>query len=317
MQTRFRKSDTRADPALDLVDMTPEVAEAIAIGGPVVALESTIIAHGMPYPDNLATGRMLEQTVRDSGGVPATVAVLDGRLKLGLTPDMLERIATDPAIAKASRRDLPILMARGGSGATTVAATMIVAGLASVRVFATGAIGGVHRGAEASFDISADLQELASTPVAVVCAGAKSILDLPKTLEYLETHGVPVLGYGTDVFPAFYCTDSGLGCDARCDTPDEIAAILAHQDHLGYRQGTVIANPIPAADAIDPATVDAAINNALAEAELKGIKGKETTPFLLSRVVDATGGASLKANIALARNNAALAGRIATAYAAP
>jgi pseudouridylate synthase len=312
---RFPSPTQQRMAASEMVDMTEEVADAVSAGGPVVALESTIIAHGMPYPDNLSTGMMLEQTVREAGAVPATVAVIDGRLRLGLDAKGLERIATDPGITKASRRDLPVLLAHGGSGATTVAATMIVAAMAGVRIFATGGLGGVHRGAETSFDISADLQELASTPVAVVCAGAKAILDLPQTLEYLETHGVPVIGYGTDAFPAFYFSDSGLACDTRCDDPKAVARILQQQDLLGYRQGTVIANPISAADGLDPATIRTAIETALNEAAAKGITGKESTPFLLARVVEATGGASLKANIALARNNAAVAGAIACAYA--
>jgi pseudouridine-5'-phosphate glycosidase len=293
------------------------VAAALAAGRPVVALESTIISHGMPWPQNVDTALAVEAAVRAEGAVPATVAVIDGRLQAGLRVDQIERLGqAGAAVAKASRRDLALLIARRGTGATTVAATMLVAGLAGIRLFATGGIGGVHRGAATSFDISADLQELARTPVAVVCVGAKSILDLALTLEYLETHGVPVLGHGTDELPAFFCRDSGLKLDARLDTPAEFAAVLQAQWALPGAGGVVIANPIPAAHALPRAAVDAAIDQALAEAAQQGIGGKAVTPFLLARVNALTGGVSLAANIQLVLDNARLAARIAVAAAA-
>jgi pseudouridine-5'-phosphate glycosidase len=300
-----------------LLDRHPDVAAALAGGRPVVALESTLVAHGMPWPHNLDTARRLEAEVRHHGAVPATIAVLGGRLKAGLTDDELQALARrGPSIPKASRRDLAALVARGGDGATTVAATMIVAALAGIRVFATGGIGGVHRGAETSFDISADLLELAQTPVAVVCAGAKSILDLGLTLEVLETHGVPVVGYGTDALPAFYVRDSGHRLEQRVDSPDEAARLLHAQWALGLKGGVVLANPIPAAHEMPRARIDAAIAQALAEAAAQGIRGKASTPFLLARVAALTGGDSLQANIALVLNNAALAARVAVAWAA-
>ena len=292
-----------------------EIADALADRHPVVALESTIIAHGMPYPDNLATARALEDAVRQAGALPATIAIFDGRIHVGLDAPGLERLAGDPAIAKASRRDLPLLVATGRSGATTVAATMVAAHLAGIRVFATGGIGGVHRGVEDSLDISADLPELARTPVAVVCAGAKSILDLPRTLEFLETWSVPVIGYRADSFPAFWVRSSGLPVTLRADNPAEVAAILRAQDRLALGHGTVIANPIPEAEALPADEIDRAIATALEEAASRGIAGKETTPFLLARIVELTGSRSLQANIALARNNARTAGEIAVAYA--
>jgi len=299
------------------LDVQPEVAAALSLGEPVVALESTIISHGMPWPQNLETALAVEAEVRAAGAVPATIAVVDGRLKAGLSHQALEDLARrGSTVAKASRRDLPILVARGESGATTVAATMIVAALAGIRVFATGGIGGVHRGAETTMDISADLQELARTPVAVVCAGIKSILDLGLTLEYLETHGVPVLGYGCDRLPAFYCRDSDHGVDARVDSPTEAAQLLFAQWLLGYPGGLVIANPAPEAHALPRAAVDGAIAQALAEAAAQGITGKATTPFLLQRVNELTGGQSLAANIALVRHNARVAAQIAVAFAA-
>ena len=303
-------------PALALLDRHPEVAAALDAGRPVVALESTLIAHGMPWPHNLETARRLEAEVRRHGAVPATIAVVGGRLKAGLTDDELQALArSGPALPKLSRRDLAALVGRGGSGATTVAATMIVAALAGIRVFATGGIGGVHRGAERSFDVSADLLELAQTPVAVVCAGAKSILDLGLTLEVLETQGVPVVGYGTDTLPAFYVRDSDHWLPLRVDSPDEAARLLHAQWSLGLKGGVVLANPIPAEHAMPRQRIDAAIDQALAEAEAQGVRGKASTPFLLARVAALTGGDSLQANIALVLNNAALAAQVAAALA--
>ena len=299
-----------------LLDLHPDVAAALAAGHPVVALESTIISHGMPWPRNAETALAVEAVVREAGAVPATIAVIDGRLKAGLAPAQIERLGREGlAVAKASRRDLPLLVAQGRTGATTVAATMIVAAMAGIRVFATGGIGGVHRGAERSFDISADLQELARTPVAVVCAGIKSILDLGLTLEYLETHGVPVLGYGTAGLPAFYSRDSGFAVDARLDTPAEVADVLRAKWALGLGGGVVIANPIPEAHAMPRERIDAAIAQALAEAAAQGVHGKASTPFLLARVAELTGGQSLEANIALVKHNARLAAEVAGALA--
>jgi pseudouridine-5'-phosphate glycosidase len=301
---------------MDKLDLQTEVAAALADGRPVVALESTIISHGMPWPQNAETALAVEAEVRAHGAVPATCAILDGRLKAGLTRDEIERLARgDEQVAKVSRRDMAMLVARGGSGATTVAATMIIAALAGIRVFATGGIGGVHRGAQQSFDISADLQELARTPVAVVCAGVKSILDIGLTLEYLETHGVPVIGYRTDTLPAFFTRDSGFGVDARLDEPDEIARVMQAKWKLGLGGGLVVANPIPAPHALPRDVVDRAIDQALADAREQGITGKSVTPFLLARVNTLTGGNSLLGNIQLVLNNARLAAAIAVAYA--
>lgn len=294
---------------------SPEVASALAGGRPVVALESTIISHGMPYPDNLETALEVEAAVRAEGAVPATIAVLDGRLRIGLDAAGLSQLARGGDIAKLSRRDLPVCLAARGSGATTVAATMICADLAGIGVFATGGLGGVHRGAETTFDVSADLEELARTPVSVVCAGAKAILDLPKTIEYLETHGVPVLGYRTDDFPAFYSRTSGLAVGARCDTPSAVAAVIRAQRQLGYPGGLLVANPIDEAHAMSRNEIDAAIDQALADAADRGITGKAVTPFLLARVVEITDGRSLAANIALVLANARLAAQIAVALA--
>ena len=296
------------------LQIAPEVAAALAAGGPVVALESTIISHGMPYPRNLETARRVEAVIRHQGAVPATIAVLDGRLRVGLGDAELERLATEAGLAKLSRRDLPIALATGGSGATTVAATMIVAAAAGIAVFATGGIGGVHRGGESSLDISADLEELARTPVAVVCAGAKAILDLPRTLEYLETRGVPVIGFQTTIFPAFYTRDSGLPVDHRAGSADEVARIMAAQWRLGGG-GLVVANPIAASEELDPMVIDEAIATALDEAERDGIRGKAVTPYLLERLEALTGGTSLDANIALVLDNAAVGAAIAVAYA--
>jgi pseudouridylate synthase len=299
-----------------LLDLHPEVAAALADGRPVVALESTIISHGMPWPQNLETAQAVEAEVRAHGAVPATIAVMDGRLKAGLDAAQIERLAREgPAVMKASRRDLAALVARRGTGATTVAATMVIAALAGIRVFATGGIGGVHRGAHTTFDISADLQELARTPVAVVCAGVKSILDIGLTLEYLETHGVPVIGYQTDRLPAFYCRDSGFGVDVQLDDAAHVARLMHAQWTLGLDTGLVIANPIPAAHALPREKMDAAIDQALAEAAREGIAGKAATPYLLARVSASTGGDSLAANIQLVLNNARLGAALAGAYA--
>lgn len=293
-----------------------EAQDALGAGKPVVALESTIITHGMPYPANLETARAVEAAVRDNGATPATIAVLDGKLLAGMDDATLERLATAQGVVKASRRDLAAVLATGGSAGTTVAATMIVAKLAGIPIFATGGIGGVHRGAEDTFDISADLLELAQTPVTVVCAGAKSILDLPKTLEVLETHGVPVLGYGSDEFPAFFSRTSGHTVDHRFDSAEALARVIGTQRALGLGTGILVTNPIPLADAIDSATIDPHIAAAVAEAEQEGIGRKELTPFLLQRILDLTGGRSLEANIALVKNNATLAAKVAVALAA-
>ena len=294
--------------------ISPAVKKALDEGRPVLALESTIISHGMPYPQNLETARLCEAEARKHGVEPATVAIIHGKLCAGLTDEELEYLAkAGPKVAKASRRDLPILAARGADGATTVAATMIVAAMAGIRVFATGGIGGVHRGAEVTMDISADLEELARTPVAVVCAGAKSILDLGMTLEYLETKGVPVLGYRTEKLPAFYTDESDFRVDYRMDSPEEIADAITAQRDMGYPGGMLITNPIPHQYAMPKDVIDAAINQALAEAKEQGVKGKATTPFLLARVCELTGGESLKSNIKLVLNNVALGAQIAAA----
>ncbi len=293
-----------------------EVAAALAHRRAVVALESTIITHGMPWPENRDTARSVEDVVRANGAVPATIAVLDGVVRVGLTDAQLDDLAGRRDAAKASRRDLAAVVARGGSAGTTVAATMFLAARAGIAVFATGGIGGVHRGADHTWDISADLIELGRRPVAVVCAGAKSILDIPKTLEVLETQGVPVLGYRTDDFPAFYARTSGARLEHRRDTPAELAAVIAAQRALGIAAGILIANPIPAEHALDAADIDATIARAVADAGAQGITGKALTPFLLSRIVDLTDGRGLVANIALIRNNAALAARVAVALAA-
>ena len=299
------------------LDIAPEVKAALEAGKPVVALESTIISHGMPYPKNVETALRVEQTIRDNGAVPATIAVIGGRLKAGLSHEEIEYLGkAGRAVAKASRRDLPALVARKADGATTVTTTMIIAHMAGIRIFATGGIGGVHRGAEKTMDISADLEELAQTPVMVVCAGAKSILDLGLTLEYLETKGVPVIGYGTDELPAFYTRKSGFGVDYRVDSPEELAAMFRAQRELGYRGGMLVTNPIPEQYAMDKTVIDAAIEQALRECEEQGVHGKETTPFLLARVVELTGGESLESNIRLVLNNAALAAKTAAALTA-
>ena len=294
------------------LDLSPEVKEALAAGKPVVALESTIISHGMPYPQNVETALRVEATIRENGAVPATIAVIGGRLKAGLTVEEIEYLGKKGReVTKASRRDLPVLVARKADGATTVTTTMIIAAMAGIRVFATGGIGGVHRGAETTMDISADLEELARTPVMVICAGAKSILDLGLTLEYLETKGVPVIGYGTEELPAFYTRHSGFNVDYRLDTPEELAAAFRAKRAMGLAGGMLVTNPIPEEYSMDPERINAAIDLAIKECEEKGIKGKETTPFLLARIKDITGGDSLASNIQLVLNNARLAARTA------
>ncbi|WP_295620636.1 pseudouridine-5'-phosphate glycosidase [uncultured Intestinimonas sp.] len=294
------------------LDVAPEVAEAVAAGKPVVALESTIISHGMPYPQNVETALKVESIIRENGAVPATIAILGGRLKAGLTPEEIEYLGKKGhEVTKASRRDLAVLVSRGEDGATTVTTTMMIAHMAGIQVFATGGIGGVHRGAETTMDISADLEELSQTQVMVVCAGAKSILDLGLTLEYLETHGVPVIGYGTKELPAFYTRKSGFSVDYELDTPAELAAAFRASLDMGLQGGMLVTNPIPEEFSMDPDVINKAIDEAVAEAEAQGIHGKETTPFLLAKVKDITGGDSLDSNIHLVFNNARLAAQTA------
>ncbi|MDD4324175.1 MAG: pseudouridine-5'-phosphate glycosidase [Eubacteriales bacterium] len=297
------------------LDVREDVLAAIEKGEAVVALESTIISHGMPYPQNVETALQCEKLISDRGAVPATIGIIKGRLKVGLTVEEIEYMGKEAGIVKVSRRDLPFVVAREGDGATTVAATMIIAALAGIKVFATGGIGGVHRGAQETFDISADLQELANTNVAVVCAGAKSILDIALTLEYLETHGVPVVGYRTDEFPAFYTRKSGYGVDYRVDSAEELAQAIKSKWELNLKGGVVVANPIPEKDELDYDLINKAIDEAILEAEEKGIKGKETTPFLLAKVKDITEGESLTANIELVYNNSRVAADLAVALA--
>jgi pseudouridylate synthase len=298
-----------------LLTLTDEVAEALAAGAPVVALESTIISHGMPYPQNVEMAMEVEGIIREHGAVPATLAVLDGRPKIGLSPDDLELLASHGDVAKVSVRDLPFVVARRTHGATTVAATMRLAALAGIRTFVTGGLGGVHRGAQQSFDISADLTELGTTDVAVVCAGVKSILDIGLTLERLETLGVPVLGYGTDEFPSFFSRSSGHAAPMRVDSAADVAATMAAKWDLGIDGGLVVANPIPVEDEIPAAEIGGIIEQALADMDALGIRGKDATPYLLGRIVEITSGASLTANIALVRNNARLGAAIAREYA--
>ena len=293
------------------LDIKPEIKKALEDGKAVVALESTIISHGMPYPRNVETALNVEQIIRDHGAIPATIAIMDGKLKVGLSKDEIESLGKSSDAVKCSRRDIPFILAKKLDGATTVASTMLIASMAGIKVFATGGIGGVHRGAQETFDISADLQELAHTDVAVVCAGAKSILDIGLTLEYLETQGVPVVGFGTDELPAFYTSKSGFGVDYRVDTPEELAEALKTKWDLGIEGGVVVANPIPPEYEMDPAVIDSAISEAVKEADLKGIKGKESTPFLLAKVKEITGGSSLDSNIQLVYNNAVLGAKIA------
>ncbi|WP_431288011.1 pseudouridine-5'-phosphate glycosidase [Roseateles chitinivorans] len=297
----------------NLLDFSPEVAAARAEGRPLVALESTIISHGMPYPQNVQTAREVETLVREHGAVPATIAVLDGKIRVGLNDAQLELLGQSLDAMKLSRRDLPFALTTGRVGATTVAATMICARLAGIEVFVTGGIGGVHRGAETSFDISADLQELARTPVAVVCAGAKSILDLALTLEYLETHGVPVLSVGQENFAAFYTRDSGLKADFRIDAPADQARFLRTKWALGLNGGAVISNPVPAVHEMPQTVIDGFVEQALREAAAQGISGKAVTPYLLARIKDLSGGASLVTNIALVKHNATVGAALAKA----
>ena len=294
------------------LDVAPEVQKALDEGRPVVALESTIISHGMPYPQNVETALNVEKIIRDNGAVPATIAVIKGRLKAGLSPEEIDYLGkTGTAVAKASRRDLPVLVAQGKDGATTVTTTMIIAHMAGIQVFATGGIGGVHRGAQQTFDISADLEELAHTPVMVVCAGAKSILDLGLTLEYLETHGVPVIGYGTEELPAFYTRKSGFRVDYRIDTPEDLAKAFFVKQDMGLGGGMLVTNPIPEEFSMNHEIINKAIDEAVEEANKLGIHGKETTPFLLAKVKELTGGDSLESNIQLVFNNARVASAIA------
>lgn len=294
------------------LSISPEVQQALQSGRPVVALESTIISHGMPYPQNVETAMRVERTIRDYGAVPATIAVIGGQLTAGCTPDQIEHLGRKGTeVTKASRRDLPVLVARREDGATTVTTTMIIAAMAGIRVFATGGIGGVHRGAENTMDISADLEELAQTPVMVICAGPKAILDLGLTLEYLETKGVPVIGYGTDELPAFYTRHSGFMVDYRIDTPQELAQAFQAKMEMGLRGGMLVTNPIPEEYSMPADIINRAIDDALAEANRLGIRGKEITPYLLDKIQQLTGGDSLAANIQLVLNNARLAARTA------
>ena len=294
------------------LDVAPEVKKALKSGKPVVALESTIISHGMPYPQNVETALWVEDIIRSHGAVPATIAVIKGRMKAGLSAEEIDYLGkTGTAVTKASRRDLPVLIAKKMDGATTVTTTMMIAHMAGISVFATGGIGGVHRGAETTMDISADLEELSQTPVRVICAGAKSILDLGLTLEYLETKGVPVIGYGTSELPAFYTRKSGFGVDYELDTPAELAKAFHAQRAMGLKGGMLVTNPIPEEYSMDADTINAAIDKAVAEAKALGIHGKETTPFLLAKIKDITGGDSLSSNIQLVYNNARLAAQTA------
>ena len=294
------------------LDIAPEVKKALNEGKPVVALESTIISHGMPYPQNKETALKVEEIIRSCGAVPATIAIIGGRLKAGLTADEIDYLGkAGHAVTKASRRDLPVLVAKGMDGACTVTTTMMIAAMAGIKVFATGGIGGVHRGAETTMDISADLEELAKTPVLVVCAGAKAILDLGLTLEYLETKGVTVIGYGTKELPAFYTRSSGFGVDYELDTPEEVATAFHVKQVLGQEGGLLVTNPIPEEYSMDPAVINKVIDEAVAECKAKGVHGKETTPFLLAKVKDLTGGDSLDSNIQLVYNNARVASAIA------
>ena len=296
------------------LDISPEVMTALNEGRPVVALESTIISHGMPYPQNVETALKVEKTIRENGATPATIAVIGGRLKAGLSEKEIEYLGKKgTAVTKASRRDLPVLVAKGQDGATTVATTMIIASLAGIKVFATGGVGGVHRGAEVTMDISADLEELARTPVMVICAGAKSILDLGLTLEYLETKGVPVIGYGTEELPAFYTRKSGFKVDYRLDSPEELAETFRVKQEMGLVGGMLVTNPIPEEYSMDHERINAVINQAIEDSKKLGIHGKETTPYLLDRIKNLTGGDSLDSNIQLVLNNARLAAKTAAA----
>ena len=299
----------------DYLEINPGVQKALDAGKPVVALESTIISHGMPYPQNVETARNVEKIVREHGAKPATIAIIGGKIKIGLTDDELEHLGTAKNVIKTSRRDIPFIIAKKADGAATVATTMILAALAGIKVFVTGGIGGVHRGAQETFDISADLEELARTNVAVVCAGAKSILDLKLTLEYLETRGVPVVGFGTDELPAFYTRKSGFQVDYRVDSEKELAQAVKVKWEMGINGGLVIANPIPEQYQMDKAVIDRAIDEALADAAREGVKGKETTPYLLAKIKEITGGDSLDSNIQLVYNNAVVGTNLAVELA--
>lgn len=298
-----------------LLSINPEVAEALEQGKAVVALESTIISHGMPYPQNVEMAQKTEEIIRENGAIPATIAIIDGKIQVGLNDEQLELLATAEDVAKVSRRDLAQILATKKLGATTVASTMIGAELAGIKVFVTGGIGGVHRGYEEHMDVSADLDELAQTPVTVVGAGAKAILDLPRTLEYLETKGVPVLGYGTDYLPAFFSSSSEYKLNARVDSPEEVADIMKHSYDLDFKGGILVANPIPKEDEIPSDEINEIIEEAVKQEQAAGIKGKDSTPFLLSKIVELTDGKSLEANIALVYNNAKVGAEIAVAYA--
>ncbi len=293
------------------LDFNPEVEKALEEGLPVVALESTIIAHGMPYPKNVETALKVEEVIKANGAVPATIGILNGRIKIGMTKEEIEYMAHAENVLKVSRRDLPLVLSKKYDGATTVAGTMIAANMAGIKLFVTGGIGGVHRGAGESFDISADLEELKMTDVTVVCAGAKAILDIPATLEYLETAGVPVIAYGTDEIPAFYSRKSGEKAICRLDSPEEIGALISMKSELGLKGGVLVTCPIPEEDEIPFEEMDVVIKQAVAECEEKGVKGKEITPFLLSKVKDLTEGRSLEANIKLVLNNAEVGAKIA------
>jgi pseudouridine-5'-phosphate glycosidase len=301
-------------PTNEWLDISPEVIEALQANHPVVALESTIICHGMPHPGNVETALLVEQAVREHGAIPATIAILKGRLKVGLNEQQINYLGLKgKEVTKASRRDISFLVARQDDGATTVAATMIIAAMAGIRIFATGGIGGVHRGVEATMDISADLEELSRTNVAVVCAGIKSVLDIGRTLEYLETHGVPVVGYQTDTLPAFYTRDSGFPVDYRIDSAEEAAAAMNARWEMNIDGGLVIANPVPEAYSLEPDEIDMVIEEAIDQMNRDGITGKDTTPFLLARIAEQTGGSSLDTNIQLVLSNAKLAAQIASA----
>ena len=297
-----------------MLRVNPKIKQALEEGKPVVALESTIISHGMPYPRNVETALLVEKTIRDNGAIPATIGIIDGDAVVGMTPEEIEEFGKRKGILKASRRDLPVIYAKKYWAATTVATTMIIAAQAGISVFVTGGIGGVHRGATETMDISADLQELAKTNVTVVCAGAKAILDLPLTLEYLETFGVPVLGYKTKELPAFYTAHSGLSVDYEVDSPEEVALIMKEKRLNNLQGGVLITNPIPEEYSMDPKIIDTAIKTALMDAQRDGIKGKETTPYLLKKIVELTGGDSLESNIKLVINNAIVGACIAKAY---
>lgn len=298
-----------------ILGVKKEIAEAIKEGKPVVALESTIISHGMPYPQNVAMAKHCEEIIRENGAVPATIAIINGKIKVGLSEEELELLATSKNVAKVSRRDMAKVIAKKEMGATTVASTMICAKMAGIKFFVTGGIGGVHRGYEETMDVSADLEELARTDVNVICAGAKSILDLPRTLEYLETKGVPVVGYGTDYLPQFFTAESEYKLNLRLDTPEDIAEMIKTKEELDLGGAVLIVNPIPSEDSMDKKYIDGLIDEAIAQANRDGISGKDVTPYLLAKIVEESEGKSLKANIALVYNNAKLGAKIACAHA--